>query len=80
MRKLGRYKVLAFDTDDQLNLSTWYDKDESKFDLIELNIDSIYTLKKDLKDHKYDFVVLDGSANNLHLASAAIMISDMVII
>lgn len=73
------YKVAMVDTDPQGSISNWYDESKCQFDLAEASSEKeVYTVRKQLKD--YDYVVIDGAAAITAISSAAVMVSDLVLI
>ncbi|PIJ48878.1 chromosome partitioning protein ParA [Erwinia sp. OLMDLW33] len=73
------FKVVMVDTDPQGSISNWYDETKCKFDLAEAASEKeVYTVRKQLKD--YDYVVIDGAAAITAISSAAVMVSDLVLI
>lgn len=73
------HKVVMVDTDPQGSISNWYDESKCQFDLAEASSEKeVYTVRKHLKD--YDYVVIDGAAAITAISSAAVMVSDLVLI
>ncbi|MTD29313.1 ParA family partition ATPase [Erwinia sorbitola] len=73
------HRVVMVDTDPQGSISNWYDETKCKFDLAEAASEKeVYTVRKQLKD--YDYVVIDGAAAITAISSAAVMVSDLVLI
>jgi len=73
------HKVVMVDTDPQGSISNWYDESKCKFDLAEAASEKeVYTVRKQLKE--YDYVVIDGAAAISAISSAAVMVSDLVLI
>ncbi|AVF37875.1 MULTISPECIES: ParA family partition ATPase [Rahnella] len=73
------HKVVMVDTDPQGSISNWYDETKCKFDLAEAASEKeVYTVRKQLKE--YDYVVIDGAAAISAISSAAVMVSDLVLI
>lgn len=73
------HKVAMVDTDPQGSISNWYDESKCQFDLAEASSEKeVYTVRKQLKD--YDYVVIDGAAAITAISSAAVMVSDLVLI
>ncbi|CAY76409.1 partitioning protein ParA (plasmid) [Erwinia pyrifoliae DSM 12163] len=67
------------DTDPQGSISNWYDESKCQFDLTEASSEKeVYTVRKYLND--YDYVVIDGAAAITAISSAAVMVSDLVLI
>ena len=73
------HKVVMVDTDPQESISNWYDESKCLFDLAEAASEKeVYTVRKQLKE--YDYVVIDGAAAISAISSAAVMVSDLVLI
>ncbi|AUX74601.1 ParA family partition ATPase [Erwinia pyrifoliae] len=73
------HKVAMVDTDPQGSISNWYDESKCQFDLTEASSEKeVYTVRKYLND--YDYVVIDGAAAITAISSAAVMVSDLVLI
>jgi len=73
------HKVVMVDTDPQGSISNWYDESKCLFDLAEAASEKeVYTVRKQLKE--YDYVVIDGAAAISAISSAAVMVSDLVLI
>ncbi|TCQ91876.1 MULTISPECIES: ParA family partition ATPase [Rahnella] len=73
------HKVVMVDTDPQGSISNWYDERKCQFDLAEAASEKeVYTVRKQLKE--YDYVVIDGAAAISAISSAAVMVSDLVLI
>ncbi|WP_114194394.1 AAA family ATPase [Edaphovirga cremea] len=73
------HKVVMVDTDPQGSISNWYEEGKCLFDLAEAASEKeVYTVRKQLKE--YDFVVIDGAAAISAISSAAVMVSDLVLI
>jgi len=73
------HKVVMVDTDPQGSISNWYDESKCHFDLAEAASEKeVYTVRKQLKE--YDYVVIDGAAAISAISSAAVMVSDLVLI
>lgn len=72
-------KVVVVDTDPQLSIGNWYSENKSLFDVAEAsNEKDIYAIKKKLS--LYDYIIIDGAAAITAISSAAIMVSDIVLI
>ncbi|HGJ5867472.1 MULTISPECIES: AAA family ATPase [Arsenophonus] len=72
-------KVVVVDTDPQLSIGNWYSENKSLFDVAEAsNEKDIYAIKKKLSI--YDYIIIDGAAAITAISSAAIMVSDIVLI
>jgi len=73
------HKVVMVDTDPQGSISNWYDESKCQFALAEAASEKeVYTVRKQLKE--YDYVVIDGAAAISAISSAAVMVSDLVLI
>lgn len=73
------YRVIVVDTDPQASIGNWYDENKCKFDLAEAASEKeVYTVRKQLKG--YDFIIIDGAAAISAISSAAVMVSDLVLI
>ncbi|PLR37576.1 chromosome partitioning protein ParA [Chimaeribacter coloradensis] len=73
------HKVVMVDTDPQGSISNWYEEEKCLFDLAEAASEKeVYTVRKQLKE--YDYVVIDGAAAISAISSAAVMVSDLVLI
>jgi chromosome partitioning protein len=72
-------KIVVVDTDPQISISNWYDEDKCLFDLVEAASEKeVYSIRKQLIG--YDYIIIDGAAAITALSSAAVMVSDLVII
>ncbi|HGJ5865143.1 AAA family ATPase [Arsenophonus nasoniae] len=73
------HNVVVVDTDPQLSIGNWYLEDKSLFDVAEASTEKdIYSIKKTLKS--YDYIIIDGAAAITAISSAAVMVSDIVLI
>ncbi|HGJ5858067.1 AAA family ATPase (plasmid) [Arsenophonus nasoniae] len=73
------HNVVVVDTDPQLSIGNWYLEDKSLFDVAEASTEKdIYSIKKTLK--LYDYIIIDGAAAITAISSAAVMVSDIVLI
>lgn len=73
------YKVVVVDTDPQLSIGNWYEENKCQFDVASASSQKeVYSIKKALKE--YDYIIIDGAAAISEISSAAVMISDLVII
>lgn len=73
--------VAVVDTDPQMSLTTWSHTGENaaNFDVFTASSEKdVYGVRKELKD--YDYVIIDGAGSLSVITSAAIMVSDLVII
>ncbi|MGR5187772.1 AAA family ATPase, partial [Photobacterium damselae] len=72
-------KVIVIDTDPQVSISNWYDESKCLFDLAEATTEKeIYSIRKIIRG--YDYIIIDGAAAITAISSAAVMVSDVVII
>lgn len=73
------FSVAVVDTDPQGSISNWFDEEKCAFDLTEAASEKeVYQVRKSLKS--YDYVIIDGAAAISAISSAAVMVSDLVII
>lgn len=73
------FRVVVVDTDPQASIGNWYEEDKCKFDLAEASSEKeVYTVRKQLTG--YDFIIIDGAAAISAISSAAVMVSDLVLI
>ncbi|EJJ2366493.1 AAA family ATPase [Salmonella enterica] len=73
------FKVAVVDTDPQGSILNWQDKQKCPFDVyLADNEKDVYNLRKRLTF--YDYVIIDGAAAITAISSAAIMVSDAVLI
>lgn len=73
------YKVVVVDTDPQLSIANWHEENKCQFDVVSASSQKeVYSIKKSLKE--YDYIIIDGAAAISEISSAAVMISDLVII
>ncbi len=73
------YKVAVVDTDPQMSLTNWNKNDKANFDVYTASSEKdVYQVRKDLSG--YDLTVIDGAGSLSVITSAAIMVSDLVII
>ncbi|OXL33872.1 MULTISPECIES: ParA family partition ATPase [Enterobacteriaceae] len=73
------FSVAVVDTDPQGSISNWFDEDKCAFDLTEAASEKeVYQVRKSLKS--YDYVIIDGAAAISAISSAAVMVSDLVVI
>ncbi|MCK7177109.1 ParA family protein [Enterobacter cloacae] len=73
------FSVAVVDTDPQGSISNWFDEEKCAFDLTEAASEKeVYQVRKSLK--LYDYVIIDGAAAISAISSAAVMVSDLVVI
>lgn len=73
------HKVVVVDTDPQMSIGNWFEDNKCIFDVVYASSEKeVYSIKKSLKS--YDFIVIDGAAAISAISSAAVMVSDLVII
>nr|CAH8250106.1 Iron-sulfur cluster carrier protein [Enterobacter mori] len=73
------FSVAVVDTDPQGSISNWFDEEKCAFDLTEAASEKeVYQVRKSLKS--YDYVIIDGAAAISAISSAAVMVSDLVVI
>jgi chromosome partitioning protein len=73
------YRVAVVDTDPQMSLTNWNSAGKAAFDVFTAASEKdVYQVRKDLSD--YDFVVIDGAGSLSVITSAAVMVSDLIII
>ncbi|MEY0878592.1 ParA family partition ATPase [Providencia manganoxydans] len=73
------HKVVVVDTDPQMSINNWFEDNKCVFDVVYASSEKeIYSIKKSLK--RYDVIVIDGAAAISAISSAAVMVSDLVII
>lgn len=73
------FSVAVVDTDPQGSISNWFIEEKCAFDLTEAASEKeVYQVRKALKG--YDYVIIDGAAAISAISSAAVMVSDLVII
>ncbi len=67
------------DTDPQMSLTNWSKAGKAAFDVFTAASEKdVYGIRKDLAD--YDFAIVDGAGSLSVITSAAVMVSDLVII
>lgn len=72
-------RVAVVDTDPQMSLTNWNSTEKAEFDVFTAASEKdVYQVRKDLGD--YDFVIIDGAGSLSVITSAAIMVSDLIII
>jgi chromosome partitioning protein len=76
--KAGR-KVAVVDTDPQRSLTNWNLHNKANFDVYTAETEKdVYQIRKELPE--YDYVIIDGAGSLSVITSAAVMVSDLVII
>lgn len=77
--KRGGHSVAVVDTDPQGSLTYWNRDKKSIFDVYTADDEKdVYKVRKELGH--YDYVVIDGAGSLSGITSAAVMVSDLVII
>lgn len=78
MKRAG-YNLAVVDTDPQMSLTNWSKEGNCSFDVYTASSEKdVYSIRKDLSN--YDYVVVDGAGSLSVITSAAVMVSDLVII
>ncbi len=73
------HKVAAVDTDPQMSFSNWSKRGSTKVDVFAASTEKdVYQVRKHLSE--YDYVIIDGAGSLSVITSAAVMVSDLVII
>ncbi|ECD9517859.1 ParA family protein [Salmonella enterica] len=73
------YNIAVVDTDPQMSLTTWSKSGKATFDVFTAASEKdVYGIRKDLAE--YDFAIIDGAGSLSVITSAAVMVSDLVII
>ncbi|EFH7398679.1 ParA family protein (plasmid) [Escherichia coli] len=73
------YNIAVVDTDPQMSLTNWSKAGKAAFDVFTATSEKdVYGIRKDLAD--YDFAIVDGAGSLSVITSAAVMVSDLVII
>lgn len=73
------YHLAVVDTDPQMSLTNWSKAGNSAFDVYTATSEKdVYSIRKDLSN--YQIVVVDGAGSLSVITSAAVMVSDLVII
>lgn len=73
------YHLAVVDTDPQMSLTNWSRAGNSTFDVYTAASEKdVYSIRKDLSN--YQMVVVDGAGSLSVITSAAVMVSDLVII
>ncbi len=72
-------KIAVVDTDPQMSLTNWNKAKKAAFDVYTAASEKdVYQVRKDLAG--YDFVIIDGAGSLSVITSAAVMVSDLIII
>lgn len=72
-------KVAVVDTDPQMSLTNWNNAGKAGFDVFTASSEKdVYQVRKELSD--YDYVIIDGAGSLSVITSAAVMVSDLIII
>lgn len=72
-------KIAVVDTDPQMSLTNWNKAQKAGFDVYTATSEKdVYQVRKDLAD--YDYVIIDGAGSLSVITSAAVMVSDLIII
>ncbi|MFN1150316.1 AAA family ATPase [Serratia liquefaciens] len=72
-------RVAVVDTDPQMSLTNWNSEGKAPFDVFTAASEKdVYQVRKELSD--YDFVIIDGAGSLSVITSAAVMVSDLIII
>uniref|UniRef100_UPI0036DE5322 AAA family ATPase n=1 Tax=Photorhabdus sp. RM322S TaxID=3342825 RepID=UPI0036DE5322 len=78
MRNAG-LTIAVVDTDPQMSLTNWSQEGHCAFDVFTAASEKdVYSIRKDLAE--YDYGIVDGAGSLSVITSAAIMVSDLVII
>ncbi|WP_336804135.1 ParA family protein [Erwinia aphidicola] len=73
------YNIAVVDTDPQMSMTTWSKSGKALFDVFTAASEKdVYGIRKDLAE--YDFVIVDGAGSLSVITSAAVMVSDLVVI
>lgn len=73
------FNVVVVDTDPQSSIGNWYNEDKCQFDVADAGSEKeVYSVRKQLKS--YDYIIIDGAAAISAISSAAVMVSDVVLI
>lgn len=73
------HTVAVVDTDPQMSLTNWNAAGKAVFSVFTADSEKdVYQVRKELKD--FDYVVIDGAGSLSVITSAAVMMSDLVII
>ena len=72
-------KVAVVDTDPQMSLTNWNSAGKAGVDVYTASSEKdVYQVRKELGD--YDYVIIDGAGSLSVITSAAVMVSDLIII
>lgn len=72
-------KVAVVDTDPQMSLTNWNNAGKAGFDVYTASSEKdVYQVRKELGD--YDYVIIDGAGSLSVITSAAVMVSDLIVI
>lgn len=72
-------RVAVVDTDPQMSLTNWSKAGKANFEVFTADSEKdVYLVRKELTD--YDYVIIDGAGSLSVITSAAVMVSDLVII
>ncbi|WP_272662673.1 ParA family protein [Providencia sp. PROV111] len=78
MKRAG-FNLAVVDTDPQMSLTNWSKDGSCCFDVYTASSEKdVYSIRKDLSD--FDYVIVDGAGSLSVITSAAVMVSDLVII
>ncbi|KAB8306705.1 chromosome partitioning protein ParA [Erwinia endophytica] len=78
LAKAGK-KIAVVDTDPQMSLTNWNKAEKANFDVYTASSEKdVYQVRKDLAE--YDYVIIDGAGSLSVITSAAVMVSDLIII
>lgn len=73
------YSVAVVDTDPQMSLTNWNKSGKANFAVFTAASEKdVYQIRKELKN--YDYAIVDGAASLSVITSAAVMVSDLIII
>ena len=72
-------RVAVVDTDPQMSLTNWNRNEKARFDVYTASSEKdVYQVRKELSE--YDYVIIDGAGSLSVITSAAVMVSDLIII
>ena len=75
----GGKKVAVVDTDPQMSLTNWNSAGKAAFDVFTASSEKdVYQVRKELSE--YDYVIVDGAGSLSVITSAAVMVSDLILI
>ncbi|EKN4774939.1 MAG: AAA family ATPase [Yersinia sp. (in: enterobacteria)] len=73
------HSVAVVDTDPQMSLTNWNKSGKANFAVFTADSEKdVYQIRKELKN--YDYAIVDGAASLSVITSAAVMVSDLIII